>query len=274
MARAMTTLSEPAVPPKKPEQVILQQQIEEELEQLQRPFSGLLLSGIAAGFELGFSVFFMGAMLTLVGDQLSEAVRKLLVANVYTIGYIFVILGRSELFTEHTTQAVLPVLNRQASLRSLARLWVIVYVANLIGGAVFSSIASLIGPAMGAIEPAAFAEIAQPLVGHSWWVILLGGVLAGWMMGLLTWLVTAGRDTISQVFCVWVVTFAIGFTHLPHSIAGTVEILTAILAGQAVGWGELGHFLLWATAGNALGGAVFVAILKYAQVNQRIESRK
>jgi formate-nitrite transporter family protein len=264
----MTTITEQVTPPKKPEQVILQEQIAEELEQLQRPSTGLLLSGIAAGFELGFSVFFMGAMLTLVGDQLSEAVSKLLVANVYTIGYIFVILGRSELFTEHTTQAVLPVLNGQASLRSLLRLWAIVYIANLIGGAVFASIASLIGPAMKVIEPAAFGEIAKPLIGHLWWTTMLGGILAGWMMGLLTWLVTAGRDTISQVVCVWIVTFAIGFTHLPHSIAGTVEILTALFAGQGVSWGEFGHFLLWATLGNAIGGAVFVAILKFAQANR------
>jgi formate/nitrite transporter FocA (FNT family) len=264
----MTTMTEPVTPPKKSEQIILQEQIAEELEQLQRPWSGLLLSGIAAGFELGFSVFFMGAMLTLVGDQLSEAISKLLVANAYTIGYIFVILGRSELFTEHTTQAVLPVLNGQASLRSLGRLWVIVYIANLIGGAVFAAIASLIGPAMRVIEPTAFAEIAKPLIGHPWWTTMLGGLLAGWMMGLLTWLVTAGRDTISQVVCVWIVTFAIGFTHLPHSIAGSVEILTALFAGQGVHWGELGHFLVWATLGNALGGAVFVALLKFAQANR------
>jgi formate/nitrite transporter FocA (FNT family) len=38
-------------------------------------------------------------------------------------GFLFVILGRSELFTEHTTLAVLPVLDGRASLRQLGRLW-------------------------------------------------------------------------------------------------------------------------------------------------------
>ena len=79
----------------------------------------------------------MGAMLTLMHDALPEPITKLLVANMYSVGFIFVILGRLELFTEHTTLAFLPVLNRRASLRSLGRLWGLIYCSNLVG-AMFS----------------------------------------------------------------------------------------------------------------------------------------
>lgn len=251
---------------KKSGEQILDQQIAEEVAQIERTSGALFLSSLSAGFELGFSVFLMGVMLTLAGDDLPASVVALLVASVYSIGYIFVILGRSELFTEHTTQAVLPVLDRQASVRDLVRLWAIIYIANQIGGIVFAAVAAWLGPALHVIEPPAFGIIAGYMMGYPWWATLMGGLLAGWMMGLLSWLVSAGRDTISQVVCVFIVTFAIGLAHLQHSIAGAIELWVGLFAGQGVAWSDVGSFLVWATLGNAIGGVVFVAFFKYGQV--------
>lgn len=111
-------------------------------------------------------------------------------------------------------------------------------------------------------------EIARKYVDHSWWILLVGGVLAGWLMGLLAWLVTSARDTISQIVIVWLVTLAIGLAHLQHSIAGTVEVLAGVFAGSAVTWIEFVRFLFWATVGNAIGGTVFVALLKFGHIRQ------
>ena len=58
----------------------------------------------------------------------------MLVANMYSFGFILVVLGRSELFTEQTSLAVMPVMSNRASASSVARLWVIIYVSNLVGG--------------------------------------------------------------------------------------------------------------------------------------------
>lgn len=245
---------------------ILEVEIEEGLRQLDRPTGGVLLSGLSAGLDVGFSVFLMATMLTLTRDVLPEPVTEILVANMYAVGFIVVIIGRSELFTEHTTRAVLPVLDGRASLTELARLWVLVYVANVVGGAIFAWLSTIIGPQLGVIDPSAFGEIALSMVDHTWWIILLSAVLAGWMMGLLSWLVSAGRDTISQIFFVWMITGGIGFAHLHHSIAGTVEVLVGVFANQGVSVGDFGHFLVWTTLGNALGGVFFVALLKYSHV--------
>lgn len=181
------------------------------------------------------------------------------------------ILGRSELFTEHTTLAVLPVLDGRATVVSLLRLWGIVYAANLLGGAIFASVAVVVGPALGVVTPTAFGDLAHGLVRHPWWVIVLSGTLAGWLMGLLSWLVTAGRDTISQVLLVWLVTTAIGLAGLHHSIMGSVEVLAAVFASQGVSPREYGHFLLWTTLGNAVGGVFFVALVKYSYVRGSVK---
>ncbi len=98
---------------------------------------------------------------------------------------------------------------------------------------------------------------------HPALAIFLSGILAGWLMGLLSWLVAAGRDTISQIVVVWLVTTVIGYIGLHHVVLGSVEVFAGAFAGQGVGPEDIGRFLLWATLGNTLGGVVFVAILKY-----------
>jgi formate-nitrite transporter family protein len=100
----------------------------------------------------------------------------------------------------------------------------------------------------------------------------LSAILAGWLMGLLSWLVAAGRDTISQIVLVWLITTAIGFARLHHAIVGTVEVLAGAFAGQGITAGDFGHFLLFATLGNIAGGVVFVAFLKYGQARPEAQA--
>jgi formate-nitrite transporter family protein len=247
---------------------ILAQEIATGVEELERSTSGLLLSGLSAGLDVGFSLFLMGVMMTLAGPTLPRPVVEILVACMYSVGFIFVILGRSELFTEHTTLAVLPVLGGRATVPQLLRLWGLIYVSNLAGATVFAAIAAWVGPALGVIEPWALGKIAHGLVDHPAPVVLASGVLAGWMMGLLSWLVTAARDTVSQLLFVWLITFAIGLSHLHHAIAGTVEVLAGLFSGQGITATAFALFLLLSTAGNILGGVIFVAILKFAHATQ------
>lgn len=253
-------------PPQKSYQRILEQEINEGMREINRPHLGLLISGISAGLEVSFSVLLMGVLLTLVKEPPASPVAAILIANAYSIGFIFVILGRSELFTEHTTRAIYPVLASQAPLSALLRLWMIVLAGNLVGTAIFSEFTVIIGPALGVIDIRALGEVGKEVVAHHWWVIALSGIMAGWMMGLLSWLVTAGRDTISQVFFVWVITSAIGLCHFHHSIVGSSEVLSNLLGGQGLGLRDYGYFLLWSATGNAIGGGVFVSLLKYSHV--------
>lgn len=252
--------------PRKPATRILEQEIEEGLGEIKRPAGGLFLAGLSAGLDVGFSLLLMAVMLTAMEGEVPPSLVKIMVANSYAIGFIFVVIGRSELFTEHTTLATLPVLNGQATVASLIRLWIIVYLSNLLGAALFALLTTFVAPALGAVDPVAFGQIARHLVDHAWWVIMSSAVLAGWMMGLLSWLVTAARDTISQIFVVWLVTATIGFIGLHHAIVGTAEVLAGVFAGQGITLADFGHFLLWSTVGNSIGGVVFVAIIKYSHV--------
>ena len=247
-------------------QDILAQEIREGLRELDRSATSLFLSAVSAGLDLGFSLVAIAAILTLVDGQ-SELVQQLLIANAYTVGFVFVILGRSELFTEHTTLAVIPVLDRQRSVAALGRTWGVIYAGNLVGGIVFAGFAAIVGPEFGIFETAVLGEVVAPYITHSTLGLFGGAILAGWLMGLLSWLVAAMRDSISRIFFVWFITLLIGFTHLPHSIAGQIEMAAAVFA-TPIGLGAYGRFLLVATLGNAIGGVVFVALVKYGHVAQ------
>lgn len=83
--------------------------------------------------------------------------------------------------------------------------------------------------------------------------------------GLAAWLVAAGRDTVGQVLLIWMITGIIGFGPFHHALLGTTEVLSAMFLNQGITLGQLGHFLLWTTLGNTVGGTVFVALLNYGQ---------
>ncbi len=245
---------------------ILEQHIQQAEEDLERPAGGLLLSALSAGLDLGFGPLLMAVVNTLARPVLPRPVTEILVALAYAVGFLFVVVGRSALFTEQTTSAVLPVLARRADLRQLARLWALVLAGNLVGAALIAAFIALLCPALGVADAAVFGEMAGKVLHHSAWTILFSAVAAGWLMGLLAWTVVASRETMSQIAMVIATAFVIGIAGFHHSIAGSIEVLTAIFAGAGVGLGDFGAFLALSVLGNAIGGAVFVALLKFGHV--------
>lgn len=129
---------------------ILSYAIHEGLEQLQRPGFSLMLSAVAAGLILGST-----AMSVAVASQIVQAspwpwAERLALALVYPLGFVVCLMSGTELFTEHTATAVYPVLDRQASWKSLLRLWGLVLSGNLLGAAVVSGLLALADDVIGA----------------------------------------------------------------------------------------------------------------------------
>jgi formate-nitrite transporter family protein len=250
-------------PALKPHRSILEAEIRQAEGELRRPTHGLFVSGVLAGLGAGTSVFLMAVVLTLSGDALPEPLTALLVANAFTVGFIIVILSQVDLFTEYTTIAVLPVLTGRAGLPELMRLWGLVYIGNQVGAIAFAAFIVVLGPALGVATPAAFRVLGETMAHHGWLAISMSGLLAGWLMGVLSWLVAASRDTISQVFFIWMVTVTIGLGGLHHSVTGSAEVMAAVFARQGLTGFDFGHFLLWTTLGNSVGGILFAVLIRY-----------
>jgi formate-nitrite transporter family protein len=237
--------------------------VREGLDALDRSFTRLFISAISAGLELGLSLLLIAIVKTNLGSEFPKAINELLLANMYSFGFIVVVLGRSELFTEQTTLAILPLRAGKTTLGKVARLWGIVYVGNILGAAACAFLIVVVGPALKVTDRNVFGQIADHVVDFPNWVIFLSAVFAGWLMGLVSWSVAAARETISQIVIIWMLTAAIGLGHMHHVVAGSAEVLGGIFAGSDTTLTDLIRFQFFATLGNAVGGACFVALLKH-----------
>jgi formate/nitrite transporter FocA (FNT family) len=163
---------------------------------------------------------------------------------------------------------MLPLINRKSTVSAVGRLWGIVYVGNFLGAAAFAALTVLLGPSV--IHRSVLADFATDACNHSAQAMLLSAIFAGWLMGLMSWLTTAARDTISQIFIVWLIAASIGLAQFQHAIAGSVETLAGLFV-RGISFADFGHFLLWTTLGNAIGGSVFVALLKSSHASRGVD---
>jgi formate/nitrite transporter FocA (FNT family) len=229
-------------------------------EELKRPVSALLWSGLAAGLSMGFSFLGLALMQSLLPDA---PWHRLIDSLGYSLGFIITVLGRQQLFTESTLTAVLPLLVRRdaATLMALLRFWAAVLVANLVGTAIFAALISPHGifppPVRDALE-----SIAAEAVDGAFWPTLMKAVLAGWLIAMMVWLLPSARS--AKLLVILLLTYIVGVGHFSHIIAGSAESAFAVIDGHASVGDYFLRFLLPTLIGNTIGGVALVALLNHA----------
>ena len=242
--------------------IIYKAVLKEGLDELARPSSALFWSGVAAGLSMGASLIAEG----LLDSYLPETPWRPLISKFgYSIGFFVVILGRQQLFTENTLTPILPLL-REKTLRRLAgvlRLWAIVLAANLVGALAAAWIAGS-GAGFGANVQAQFTEIGQQALAGGFGAHVMRGILAGWLIALMVWLLPFAES--SRLWVIIILSYLVGLGHFSHVVAGAVQTFYAALHGEA-SWGAvLSGYLLPAFLGNVIGGVALVAAINHAQV--------
>jgi len=231
-------------------------------DELKRSSAGLALSGLAAGLGMGLTGLGSATIVVATGGHGPSA--HLLASLLYPLGFIVVVVGRAQLFTENTLFPVILALDRRRHVRNTLRLWVVVFVANILGALLFAVLVIKTSALSGDLR-SALAGLGTQSTAGSFGHVFWSGVIGGWIIALMAWLVSASRHTIGQVVLIYAMTFVVGAAHLAHCIAGSGEALSAALAGQI----SAGSYLLWllgATLGNTIGGVLMVSLLNYGQV--------
>ena len=231
--------------------------------ELSRPPLSLAFSGLAAGLSMGFSLVVTG----LLRAYLPDAPWRPLVENFgYTVGFVIVVLGRQQLFTENTVTAILPLLDdpdKGETLLKVAKLWGIVLAANLFGAAVFAYVA-----AHGSIFPehvrVAFVQLARETVAPGFWGVLVRGIFAGWLIALMVWLLPVADA--QKLWVIVIITYVVGVGSFAHVVAGSVESLYGVAVGAVAPITYLAGFLVPVFIGNTIGGILLVSLLNYGQV--------
>jgi len=242
---------------------ILREQVSEALDIYKKTNSSILISSFSAGLELGFSFILICVMTAFFTEDVSSDTVWKINALVYPVGFILVVLGKSMLFTEQTSLLTLPVLNKKSKIADLFRLWSLVIVGNILGGILISLLAVWVGPKLGVFETSTIHEISAHVLKPGLLVTLVSAILAGWLMGLLSWLLTSSDSTISRILVIYIITAVIGAVGLHHSIVGNIEVFSGLITSDQITLVDYLSFQTVAIVGNAIGGVVFVALLKY-----------
>ncbi|AUC51837.1 transporter (formate/nitrite transporter family protein) [Sagittula sp. P11] len=237
-------------------------------EELQRPVASLVWSGLAAGVLISLSVLTQAVL----KSRLPEADWALLVEGLgYSVGFMVVIFGRMQLFTENTITTVLPVVADRSltCLLKLLRLWAVVLCANIVGCVVASGFLTL--PFV--VQP----DVMEALIAVSHHAVegtatqnFVRAMPAGLIIAALVWILPATRNG-GSFFVVMVLTWLITAAGFAHVIAGSVE------AGLLVWVGEMRFadaalvYFLPVLAGNVAGGTAVFTLLVWGQVRNEVE---
>lgn len=235
-------------------------------EELGRPVASLAWSGFGGGVAIFASVLGQG----LLQGMLPDAPWTAAIASFgYSLGFIIVVMGRLQLFTESTLLGVIPVMTHFSvgNLGRLARLWGIVFVANIVGTMLVAGL--IVAGAIGFPEQlAGMLSLSRHLLDHDALHTFTGAIPAGFLMAAIAWTLPAGRG--QEFWIVLTLTYFIALGGFPHVVAGSGEAWLLMWAGEASpGW-AVGGFLLPTLAGNIVGGTFIFALLAHAQVRQEI----
>jgi formate/nitrite transporter FocA (FNT family) len=231
-------------------------------DELNRAVSALAWSAFAAGLSMGFSFIAEGLLMAHLPDQ---PWRALIAGLGYPVGFLIVILGRQQLFTENTLTVVLPLLLRKnlSTLWRMLRLWAVVLTANLVGTFLFALCVARID-LFDIRTQQSLTEIGNAHLGAGFGITLMRSIFAGWLIALMVWLLPAADS--ARVSVIIIITYLVGIGGFNHIIAGSTTMFFLVARHSISPGTYLVRFFLPTLLGNVAGGLSLVTALNHAQV--------
>ncbi|SFR31030.1 formate/nitrite transporter family protein [Halorubrum sodomense] len=235
----------------------------------------LFFSGLAAGLAITIT-FMLYASLTASTDS-----HPVLSVLLYPLGFIYIIIGGYQLYTENTLPPVALTLERLASIPTLLRHWTIVLAGNFTGGAIGAAVLSyggvFTGDTVGAaryISRGGFDVGAVPL--------FFKAAMAGLIVAGVVWVGFASTDSVSRMLVVYLAFLAIPLGDLFHVVVSFTEVLYLFfeysipLYGAEISlYSGLVGFVIPVLLGNTIGGVVLVTLVNYFQTSEeRLEEAR
>jgi formate/nitrite transporter FocA (FNT family) len=186
-------------------------------------------------------------------------------AAAFGIGFVFVVVGKSELFTENFLVPIAGLERSRGSVLKLLELWVGTLVLNIAGGILLAVILTSHGVLWHG-SGAAVRRLTHHLVGYGAWTGFLSAIVAGALMTLMTWFVEGAAESGGiRIVMAWLVGALIALGTFNHAIVSTIEIFFGIRYGADATWTQLFQNLGVAVGGNLVGGLALVTFVRSAQ---------
>lgn len=228
---------------------------------LSRPWNSLLATGLMGGIEVG-----LGVLALLYTLHITDS--HLLAGLAFSIGFVALLLGQTELFTEDFLVPVTAIATRHGTLASLLRLWVVTLVMNLAGGWVIMWLVMRAFPDLHTVALESGTHFIDLGVTLRSFALAL---LAGAAMTLMIWMQLGADSEFGRITAAVATGFVIASTQLFHSVLDSLLIFAALQTGQAP-FSYLDWLIQfgWSALGNMVGGIGLVTALRLVQIHHRV----
>ncbi|QSG01836.1 formate/nitrite transporter family protein [Natranaeroarchaeum sulfidigenes] len=232
-------------------------------EEIGRCNRELFFSGVAAGFAITITVLIYASMTAAAGDT------PLIGALLYPIGFIYIILGNYQLYTENTLPPVALILDRLAGVPAMLRMWGVVLIGNLAGG----TVGALLLAYGGVLDPTAattLTGIAMTGIETPWFDLFFKAVFAGLIVAGVVWLDFGVRSATARFLLVYIAFLTIPLGGLFHVVVASTEVMYLVFLGEIAFLNGVLNFALPVLLGNTIGGVVLVTTINYYQTSHEL----
>ncbi|MBP3723652.1 MAG: formate/nitrite transporter family protein [Selenomonadaceae bacterium] len=243
---------------------------EEGEAELARPLQALAFSGLAAGILVSFSFLFRAIFhMYMEGSPIEPLISCL----GYTVGFIIVILGRMQLFTENPITTIIPLLSEWSWFRfyEVVRLWATVFFFNIVG----TAIAALFYSSPYTLSPqieAAMHDVAINVMRLSPIENILRGIPAGILIAAIVWI--SPQTKYFRFIMIMFLVYFIALGDFAHVVVGSCEMAYIVIADDASFSDYFFRFLIPCGLGNIIGGTLIFTLLVYYQVAKELKQSK
>ena len=226
----------------------------------------LFFAGVAGGLSITITVLVYASLWATTGPSVEET-NRVVASLLYPIGFIYIILGGYQLYTENTLPPVALTLERLASVPALLRNWTVVLAGNFLGGAIGALVLAHGGVLTGGADQAAMV-ISQKGVEEGVFSLFTKGALAGLIVAGVVWVEYAARDTISRLVVIYLAFLCIPLGNLFHVVVSFTEMTYLLALGEVGAVVGMTEFVVPVLLGNTVGGVVLVTVVNYYQTSE------
>jgi formate/nitrite transporter FocA (FNT family) len=265
IANGMTTSGpdqheEPAIEPKLDD--TFSRIVDEGERRLGRDWLEMGSTGLTAGLEVGIGILALLVVLQRTADN------KLLGGLAFSIGFLALLLGHSELFTEGFLIPVTTLAAKRTRLIDVVRFWVVTLVTNLAGGWIITWFAMKGFPDLAKTATTSASQFIDAGIGVRSMAL---GVLAGAVITLMTRMQHGTESEPARITASVACAFVLAGLPLFHSILDSLVIFAALHTGHTrFGYLDWLGFLGWAVLWNMVGGIGLVTLLRLVRSRKRV----
>lgn len=224
----------------------------------------LCTTSLVAGFDIVFGVIAIATVTALVAPKLGPSAAHFVGSLFFGIAFIFIVVGRSELFTENFFVPITALRRGKLTVLKLLELWTISPVMNILGGTALILIVTTKGVLPEGTAPA-LNDLALHIDELTLWAAFCSAIIGGALITAMTWMIEGVGTVGGRIVVAWIAGTLLALASLNHVIVVTLELIFGLRLGTEVTLGETGLNFAIAAAGNMIGGLVFVTLTRTSQ---------